>query len=61
MDVSWRKSSISGKQGNCVIWKREGDAVLVSHSKRSAEGLIRYSLAEWQAFIEGVKQGEADL
>ena len=59
--VSWRKSSRSGKQGNCVTWDIRDDEVLVGHSKMPGVILVRYTRAEWQAFVEGVKLGEADL
>jgi hypothetical protein len=60
-DVNWRKSSRSGKAGNCVIWVKNGNEVWVSHSKTPDMILARYTLAEWRAFTDGVKLGEADL
>jgi hypothetical protein len=36
-------------------------AVLVRQSKDPSGPTIRYSYAEWYAFVAGVKQGEFDL
>jgi Domain of unknown function (DUF397) len=61
MNASWRKSSVSGKQGNCVLWAPVEDGVLIGDSKRPGEILGKFTIPEWEAFIAGVKIGEADL
>ena len=57
----WRKSSFSGKQTNCLEFRRTPDGVEVRNSKRPDEATIRYTIDEWRAFVAGVKNGEFDL
>lgn len=57
----WRKSSYSGKETNCVEFRRVEGGVEVRNSKRPEEATIRYTASEWTAFIAGVKDGEFDL
>jgi hypothetical protein len=62
--VTWRKSSFSGANGgNCVEVGQVGDgAVLVRDTKDRGHGpVVRYSQAEWRAFVAGVRNGEFDL
>ncbi|WP_007023538.1 DUF397 domain-containing protein [Saccharomonospora iraqiensis] len=56
----WRKSSYSGKH-ECVEFRRVDGGVEVRNSKRPDEATIRYTDAEWRAFVAGVKDGEFDL
>lgn len=57
----WRKSSFSGKETNCVQFRRVDDGVEVRNSKRPDAGTIHYTTSEWTAFIAGAKNGEFDL
>lgn len=57
----WRKSSFSGKQTNCVEFRRTDDGVEVRNSKRPEAGTIGYTVEEWRAFIAGAKAGEFDI
>lgn len=59
--TEWRKSSFSGKESNCVEFRRIPGGVEVRNSKRPTEGTIQYTDAEWRAFVAGVKAGEFDL
>ncbi len=56
----WRKCSHSGHH-DCVEFRRVDGGVQVRNSKRPDEATIRYTDAEWRAFIAGVKDGEFDL
>ncbi|EID52734.1 DUF397 domain-containing protein [Saccharomonospora xinjiangensis] len=60
----WRKSSFSNPNGNCVeftpVCDGSGD-VLIRHSKRPDDATIRYTAAEWRAFVAGVKAGEFEV
>lgn len=61
MDQTWRKSSFSGNQHNCVECRRVEGGVEVRNSKRPDAGTIAYTDSEWKAFVAGVKAGEFDL
>lgn len=57
----WYKSSYSGKETNCVEFRRTPDGVEVRNSKRPDQATIAYTTSEWDAFLKGVKDGEFDL
>jgi hypothetical protein len=65
VDVSratWRKSSRSGGNGNCVeIAGNLPGVVAVRDSKDPAGPVLAFSPAEWRAFAAAVKAGEFDL
>jgi Domain of unknown function (DUF397) len=60
----FRKSSFSPVEGGggpaCVEVARTGEDILVRDSK-DPSAVLRFSSAEWQAFIEGVKAQEFDV
>lgn len=57
----WIKATASGDQGgDCVEMRRSGDAIEVRHSKNPDGGILRYSPAEWAAWLDGAKKGEFD-
>lgn len=58
---TWRISSFSGEQGNCVQAKPDGGKIVVRHSKYPGGARIHYTTDEWKAFIAGVKNGEFDI
>lgn len=63
-DVSeavWRKSSLSGAEGNCVEVAQLGDAIAVRDSKDPAGPVLVFTPAEWDAFVGGARDGEFDL
>jgi hypothetical protein len=57
---AWRKSSHSAS-GDCLEWQHVGDIVRVRHSREPQGPVISFTQSEWQAFISGVKGGEADI
>ncbi len=60
MPSAWRKSSLS-QSGDCAEWARSGMHMYMRNSKDATGPVLRFTLAEWRAFIDGVKAGEADL
>lgn len=53
----WRASSRSGGV-NCVEVRIEADQVQVRDSKTVHGPVLTFSRAEWQAFVDGVQNGE---
>lgn len=58
MDFTWARSSLCDSS-NCVEWVTLVESVLVRHSEDPDGTTLRFSLAEWDAFIAGVKNNEA--
>ena len=53
--ATWRKSSASGAENNCVeITDLPGGGVAVRDSKRTSMELLRFDAAEWAAFRQGM-------
>jgi hypothetical protein len=60
--LTWRKSTLSDAQADCVETAILPDhSVAVRHSKNPAGEVLLYTPAEWRAFVGGVKRGEFDL
>lgn len=59
--VTWRKSTRSNGQGECVEIAELTDMIAVRDSKNPTGPVLRFTQAEWQAFIDGAKDGEFDL
>ena len=63
-DVRWRKSSLSGENGNgsgCVeVAFLAGDAVALRDSKDRALAPHRFTGAAWRGFLAGIRAGEFD-
>jgi hypothetical protein len=60
-DACWTKSSSSAANGNCVeVAAVPEDGVAVRHSKDPTGAVLRFTTAEWHAFLLGVKAGEFD-
>ncbi len=60
--MEWKKSTYS-MQNDCVEWvvdHREGK-VMVRHSKQREGSQLSFTALEWEAFVRGVKDGQADL
>lgn len=57
----WVKSSLSYANGNCVeVASLPGGAVGVRNSRDSAGPVLKFTSAEWRAFLRGVRNGEFD-
>jgi len=62
MTTRWIKSSKSGTNGgNCVEVARLDDGRIgVRDSKNPGGAVLRFTRAEWEAFLDGVAQREFD-
>jgi hypothetical protein len=60
-ETRWIKSSLSFANGNCVeVASLPDEEVGVRDSKNTAGPVLRFTPAEWHAFIGGVRNGECD-
>jgi hypothetical protein len=61
--TAWRKSSFSNGNGgnNCVEVASLVDAVAVRDSKNREGPTLTFTLAEWLAFLAGVRAGEFEI
>jgi Domain of unknown function (DUF397) len=57
--LRWLKSSFSGTQ-DCLEWAISGDGVHLRNTATQSRVELLLTLAEWNAFLAGVKAGEAD-
>lgn len=58
--AGWRKSRASG-DGGCVEVYVGADHVHVRDTKNRSGEILRFTHAEWRAFLKGVRLGEFDL
>ncbi len=58
---AWFKSSLSFAMSNCVEVAQLGNGHIgVRDSKNPNGGMLRFTPAEWAAFLGGVRNGEFD-
>ena len=60
-DVEWMMSSRStGNGGSCVEVRRHAGLIEVRNSKRPEVSTVRFTVEEWDSFLDGAKKGEFD-
>ncbi|GAA4435453.1 hypothetical protein GCM10023170_002200 [Phytohabitans houttuyneae] len=57
---SWRKSSRSYNNGDCVEARRDATTVQMRDSKDSGGSVLGFHQDRWQEFLEGIALGEFD-
>lgn len=63
LDANFRRPTMCQDESKrtCVEVAVHDGVVLVRDSKAPGEGLLRFTPAEWNAFVEGVKLGQFEL
>jgi hypothetical protein len=61
-EASWYKSSVSSYNGNCVEVShlRDGRVAVRDTKERTSGPTLIFTRPEWEAFLEGAKDGEFD-
>ena len=57
---TWRKSSFSGANSNCVSFAETNSGILLRNSNRPDTGALPFTRHELASFIAGCKAGEFD-
>jgi hypothetical protein len=58
--ATWRKSAKTQANGQCVEVARVGDVIGVRDSKNPSGPVLAFTVAEFEAFIDGAHKGEFD-
>ena len=59
--LTWKKSSLSYANGNCVQVAGLSDSIIRVRNSRDVNGpVLNFTAAEWDAFLAGVRNGEFD-
>jgi hypothetical protein len=60
-DTRWIMSSRStGNGGSCVEARRSAGLIEVRNSTCPDAGTVRFTIEEWDSFLDGAKKGEFD-
>jgi hypothetical protein len=59
-DMGWIKAAASNADGSCVEQRRVGDVIEVRDTKDRSGPVLRFTMAEYRAWIDGVRSGEFD-
>jgi hypothetical protein len=54
--VSWRKSSYSGGDNNCVEVGVTGESIAVRDTKNRQASAVRFRASQWQSFTESINR-----
>jgi len=59
-ELAWRKAQSSIGNGACLELAPVDGMVAIRDSKDPDGPILRYTPAEWRAFLDGAKKGEFD-
>jgi hypothetical protein len=61
LSENWQKSNRSNNNGACVEARIIGDEIQVRDSKNPDGTVLSFNVKEWDAFVDGAKDGDFDL
>jgi len=59
-ETPWIKASASASGGDCVEMRTHDGMVEVRDSKDPEGAILRFTSAEWSAWLDGARSGEFD-
>ncbi len=59
-DTIWRRSKLSVNNGACLECTPSKGEIAIRNSRDPYGPVLRLTLAEWHAFLDGAKKGEFD-
>jgi hypothetical protein len=59
-ETPWVKATASNADGTCVEQRRIGDAIEVRDTKDRSGPVLRFTRAEFAAWLDGARGGEFD-
>ena len=57
--LNWRVA-LSCNGGECIRVAPHGDQIIIGDSKNPTAPVLTYSGSEWDAFVDGIRQGDFD-
>ena len=60
MTTPWIKASVSNQEASCVELRRHGGAIEVRDTKDRSGPVLRFTRAEFAAWLDGARGGEFD-
>lgn len=61
LDDKWRKATKSNNNGACAELRAADGGVEVRHSKNPDGPTLTFTANEWDAFLDGAKNGEFEI
>jgi transcriptional regulator with XRE-family HTH domain len=61
LDHTWRTSTRSGGNGQCVEVRRTGDTVQMRDSKDRGGPVVSFTVAQWASLVEAAHRGDLDV
>ncbi len=58
-ELDWRVA-LACNGGECIRVAPQGNEIVIGDSKNPSGPVLTYSRPEWQAFVNGIRQGDFD-